>query len=253
MNLYKTADIARLNRIHPNTVRLYEQFGFIPKPARQANGYRAFTDLHLEQTRLVRMALGIEVLQNGLRKKAIGLVKAAASGDYELAIRLAEEYLAQIMVEQAHAEEAIGIVEGLLSDSRPEGSGAGLTRQETADCLHISMDALRNWEMNGLLEVKRMQNGYRIYTDDDLRRLKIIRSLRCANYSLAAILRMLNSLSGNTPADIRKTIDTPGADDEIVTACDTLLTSLGHAEQNARSMLAHLTHMKNRFQPNPPL
>ncbi|WGU97636.1 MerR family transcriptional regulator [Paenibacillus dendritiformis] len=70
------------------------------------------------------------------------------------------------------------------------------------------MDTLRNWESNGFLTVKRKQNGYRVYTDEDLQRLKIIRSLRCANYSLAAILRMLCALSSNPQADIRKIIDT---------------------------------------------
>ena len=63
--------------------------------------------------------------------------------------------------------------------------------------------------MNGLLTVKRKQNGYRIYTNSDIGYLKIIRSLRCANYSLAAILRMLNALSCNPDVDIREVIDTP--------------------------------------------
>ncbi|WP_245799737.1 MerR family DNA-binding transcriptional regulator [Virgibacillus proomii] len=55
--------------VHPNTVRLYEDLELIAKPKRQANGYRVFTDLHLEQFRLARLAFQIEVLQNGLRKK----------------------------------------------------------------------------------------------------------------------------------------------------------------------------------------
>ena len=43
-------------------------------------------------------------------------------------------------------------------------------RKEVSEYLGISMDALRNWEMNGLLTVKRKENGYRIYTDDDIKR-----------------------------------------------------------------------------------
>lgn len=119
-----------------------------------------------------------------------------------------------------------------------------LTRKETADYLQISMDALRNWEMNGLLTIKRKQNGYRIYTDEDIRRLKVIRSLRCANYSLSAILRMLNTLSQNPKADIRQVIDTPDKSDDIISVCDKLLTSLHYAEENAEAMLAHLKKMK---------
>lgn len=95
----------------------------------------------------------------------------------------------QIKKEQRNAEEAIAIAEQLLSGNEQEMDRVVLTRQETANHLQISMDTLRNWESNGLLTVKRKQNGYRVYTDEDLQRLKIIRSLRCANYSLAAILR----------------------------------------------------------------
>ncbi len=72
-----------------------------------------------------------------------------------------------------------------------------MKQKEVSEYLGITMDSLRNWEMNGLLTVKRRENGYRVYTDEDIQRLKIIRSLRCANYSLEAILRMLQQLSKN--------------------------------------------------------
>ena len=75
MNTYKTIDIARIIGIHVNTVRLYEKCGLIPKPERLGNGYRVFTDLHIEQFRLARAALQVEVLQNGLRNKRLILLR----------------------------------------------------------------------------------------------------------------------------------------------------------------------------------
>ena len=42
-----------------------------------------------------------------------------------------------------------------------------MKRKEASEYLGVSMDALRNWEMNGLLTVKRKENGYRIYTAAD--------------------------------------------------------------------------------------
>ena len=113
--------------------------------------------------------------------------------------------------------------------------------------LDISMDTLRNWEMNGLLAVKRKQNGYRVYTDEDIKWLKIIRSLRCAGYSLEAILRMLQQLSKNPGTDIRKALNTPKADEEIITVCDKLIVSLQNAEKNAENMIEMLEDMKIRF------
>ncbi len=247
INTYKTSEIAEIIGIHPNTVRLYEELELIPKPRREANGYRVFTDFNLEQFRLARLALKVEVLQNGLRKKAIEIIKTSAKGDFNGAIRLAEEYLKQIKTEQRNAEEAIAITEELLFGADFEKVNTFLTRKETSDYLQISMDVLRNWEMNGLLTIKRKQNGYRIYSQEDLQRLKIIRSLRCANYSLAAILRLLNELSDNPQTDIRASIDTPSEEDDIISVCDRLLTSLHIAEENARNILQKLNKMKRQF------
>lgn len=246
MNTYRTSEVARIIGIHPNTVRLYEELELIPKPERQRNGYRVFTDVHLEQFRLARTALEVEVLQNGLRKKAINIIKSSAAGNLEEAENITKSYLQQIETEQKNAEEAIKIVKQLLYGGKQEIDKLHLTRKETADYLQISIDALRNWELNGLLTVKRRQNGYRVYTSEDIRRLKIIRSLRCANYSLSAILRMLGELSYNPKTNIRKVIDTPKETDEIISVCDKLLTSLQHAEKNAQSILIHLKNMKKQ-------
>lgn len=208
MRTYKTSQVAAIIGIHPNTVRLYEKLKLIPTPERLSNGYRVFTDRHIEQCRLVRIAFQVEVLQNGLRKKITETVKASADGDFDAAILLIHEYLEQLVQERINAEEAIEIVKQLLSGS------AGLCtkrlkRKEVSEALGISMDTLRNWEMNGLLTVKRKENGYRVYTEDDIRRLKVIRSLRCANYSLEAILRLLQQLSQNPDTDIRAALNTP--------------------------------------------
>ena len=71
MKTYRTAQVAQMIGIHPNTVRLYEELGLISRPERRANGYRVFTDLHIAQFFLARTALRVEVLQNGLRANAV--------------------------------------------------------------------------------------------------------------------------------------------------------------------------------------
>ncbi|MGM9682315.1 MAG: MerR family transcriptional regulator [Eubacteriales bacterium] len=246
MTMYRTAQVAKMIGIHPNTVRLYEELKLIPKPERLSNGYRVFTDFHMEQCRLIRTAFQVEILQNGLRGKIVQAVKASATGDFDTAIMLAHEYLRQIKQEQRHAEEAIKIVRQLLSDgSHPHTQRH--TRKEVSEALDISLDSLRNWERNGLLTVNKKDNGYRIYTDEDIKRLKIIRSLRCANYSLEAILRLIQQLSGDPETDVRATLNTPKQSDEIISACDRLIVSLSEAEQNAYKVLGMLKEMKIRF------
>lgn len=244
---YSTSEIAKLIGIHPNTVRLYEEIEFITKPTRNANGYRIFTDLHIDQFRLARLALQVEVLQSGLRKQAINIIKTSARCDFDRALELISSYLENIIAERHNAEEAISIVEhSLLGDSMFE-EYCYLTRKETADYLHITIDTLRNWELNGLFTAKRKENGYLVYTSSDISTLKIIKSLRCANYSLASILRMLSALSDDPRANIRTAINTSNAEDDIITACDQLLTSLEHATSNAKEIVKILDKMKIKY------
>jgi DNA-binding transcriptional MerR regulator len=122
-----------------------------------------------------------------------------------------------------------------------------LKRKEVSEHLDISMDTLRNWERNGLIQIKRKQNGYRAYTGADIERLKMIRTLRLANYSLEAILRMLNALGQDPQADMKQVLNTPQADADIVSVCDRLILSLRDAEKNAGKMLAILSKMKEKF------
>ena len=246
MNIYTTTDVAKIIGIHPNTVRMYEEWGLIPLAERKSNGYRVFTDFHIEQLRLARIAFQIEVLQNGLRKKVVEIIKLSAKRDFDKAFMLAKEYRSQIQREQRNAEEAIGIAKQILSGKLEEPT-LFLRRKEVSDYLDVSMDTLRNWERNGLLQVKRKQNGYRAYTSDDIERLKIIRTLRLANYSLEAILRMLNALEHNPKVDMKQVLNTPQADADIVSDCDRLIVSLKDAEQNAEKMINIIIEMKEKF------
>ena len=246
MNTYKTAEVAAIIGIHPNTVRLYEKLKLIPKPERRPNGYRVFTEFHIKQCKLIRLAFQVEILQNGLRKKIVQMITVSATGDFDTAIALTKSYLEQIGREHRNAEEAIEIVKQILSGGIGENS-SHLKRKNVSELLDISMDTLRNWDMNGLLTVKRKDNGYRVYTDEDIQRLKIIRALRCANYSLEAILRLLQQLSKNPDIDIRTALNTPKQTEDIISVCDKLIVSLSAAEKNAVAILDMLHDMKVQF------
>ena len=243
---FRTAEVASLAGIHPNTVRLYEKTGLIPVANRESNGYRVFTSFHVEQLQLARKALQIEVLQSGLRKKIVSVVKLSAKRDFDQAISLAEEYLRGIRNERANAEEAVLIAERIIAKQSEEVSIA-LGRKEAAVLLGVSIDTLRNWELNGLISIRRKRNGYRVYTEEDIRLLKIIRTLRCANYSLQSILRMLRQLSKDPGTNIRKVLNTPQQEEDIVSVCDKLVVSLTSAERNARAIISMLRHMREKY------
>ena len=243
---YKTSEVAKIIGIHPNTVRMYEDLELISKPIRKANGYRVFTELHIYQFKLARKVFEVEVLQNGLRKKAIAIVKMSAKQDFDGAIILTKQYIKSIKKEIDNANEAVDIAEKLINGLNQEKE-FNLKRKEVSELLGISMDTLRNWEMNGLVKIKRKENGYRIYTYEDIQRLKVIRSLKCGNYSLSAILRMLNKLSEHNEADINEVLNSPNENEDIISVCDKLIISLNLAIKNAEEILEMLYEMKRKY------
>ncbi|MGN1047322.1 MAG: MerR family transcriptional regulator [Eubacteriales bacterium] len=247
MNTYTTSEIAKKIGIHPNTVRFYEKMQLITRPKRKENGYRIFTDLHIYQFKIARTAFQIELLQNGLRKQSVDIVKTVALGNIDEALDLTDRYLERIEEEKNNAEEAIKSAKAILENEDNNSVKLCMTRKEAADYLGITTDTLRNWELNGLLRIKRRRNGYRVYTEQDIQILKIIRSLRCANYSLSSILRMLTALSCNPKTDIMKVIDTPPQTDDIIIACDRLITSLDRAVCNGKAIKSMLAEMKKIF------
>jgi len=243
MKTYRTGEIAALAGLHPNTIRLYEEVGFLTKPDRLPNGYRVYTDMHLEQVLFARIALRAEVLQNGLRKTAIQIIRFAAAQEFDAARQLTQAYIAQIEREIALAKGAIQSVEDILKHLSPP-SAPQRKRSEAAEALEITVETLRNWERNGLVSIHRMQNGYRVYEAEDMQRLVIIRTLRCANYSLSAILRLMGRLTNAEELSVADALNTPAENEEIVSVCDHLLLALSGARQDANDMLLAINRMQ---------
>lgn len=242
-NTYSTSQVAKIVGLHPNTVRLYEEWGLIHKPKRKSNGYRIYNDIHIKQFQLTRKAFQTEIIHAGLRKRIIDAVKLSAEYRFDEAEEQALEYIRIAKQEIENAKEAAKICEILWQ--QPKADGVVYRRSQAAKELGLTIDTIRNWEMNGLLTVKRKQNGYRVYDTNDINRLKVIRTLRCANYSLSAILRMLNGYdNGMDKEKISNILNTPDADDDIISACDKLIDSLENAIENANEVISILHDMK---------
>ncbi|MEA4894937.1 MAG: MerR family transcriptional regulator, partial [Oscillospiraceae bacterium] len=166
--------------------------------------------------------------------------------DFDHAIQSAREYEAMLTRETENAKAAIVSVEAMLKGKR-RPDGVSLKRREAAERLGVTLDTLRNWELNGLITVKRRENGYRVYDASDLERLNIIRTLRCANYSLSAILRLMNHLDQNEAVPVEEILNTPSENEDIVSVCDRLILSLESTRKDAAEMLSLLEAMQSKF------
>ena len=55
-----TSEIARAVGVHPNTVRLYEVWGFLPPiPRDPRNGYRRYSPEEIDRLRIIRMLIRV--------------------------------------------------------------------------------------------------------------------------------------------------------------------------------------------------
>lgn len=119
---------------------------------------------------------------------------------------------------------------------------------EVAAAIGIHPNTVRLYEKLSLIpKPEREANGYRISNAEDIKRLKVIRSMRCANYSLEAILRMLRQLSQNPDVDIKAALNTPNPSEDIISICDRLIVSLTAAECNAKKIVGMLQEMKEKY------
>ncbi|WP_339176260.1 MerR family transcriptional regulator [Solibacillus sp. FSL R5-0691] len=242
--MYKTKEIATLVGLHPNTVRIYEEWGFISPVPRKANGYRIYSDTHLFQLKIARTIFRCEIVQGDIRKKAREIVYACGKEDFIKAEQLTINYLANLEREYSHALAATKIVERWLKEESTVSS-CTYSRKEVALLLDSTPEAVRNWERNGLIKVPRLDNGNRLYGERELEQLRIIRSLRSAHYSINAILRLLKQIQQPSP-DIVAILNSPTDEEDIVSVTDQLGTSLLDAIADAKDTLA-LLHEKTTF------
>lgn len=188
----RTKEVAQAVGVHVNTVRLYEEWGYISPVPRLPNSYRQYSELHVQQMRIARLAFQQEFIQHNLRKMAIDIVKKSGAQQFDAALVAAKTYEAFLQQELAFAEQAVQLAAQLLTESIEHE--ATYTHQQVAARLQVTEDVLRNWERNGLYTIARDVQNRRRYSERDVQKLLIIRVLRSAHYSIASILQLFEAL-----------------------------------------------------------
>jgi len=245
----RTSDLAHAVGIHPNTVRLYVDWGLIPPVERSPSGYRRFTQHHLDCLRLARMIYETEYPGRALRASSNEIIQHAVTDDWTGALENAHEHLALVKAEIKAADQAASVLENWAKNMTADSDEDPLTTGEVSRLLGVSMDVLRNWERNGLISVRRNSyNNYRLFGKKEIERLRIIRMLSHAGYSHMAILRMFIELDGGRTHGLKKALDTPRADEDIFTAADHLLSTLNAQEKRAREIISMIKSLINSRQ-----
>ncbi len=240
----RTTDVARELGVHPNTVRLYEAGGFIPPIPRGENNYRLYTPTLLEYARLAYMTLHWPYLATD-KHLLEDLVKSAVNNDLGMAMERAYTYLAHVRMERTMAEAAIEFLERWAAGHLMDSPRERVHIREAAQHLNVSIDMLRNWERNGLIEVPRdPQNKYRLYGTVEFGRLRVIRTLVKSGYSMMSILRMLLQFDSGKIDNLRNALHLPQQEDEhIQIIADRWLAGLLDLEQRAIATIRQVSRL----------
>ncbi len=263
MTYLRTSHLARAVGIHANTVRRYVDRGLLPPVERSPSGYRRFTSRHLDCLRLARQVYGAPYAGKAIFLLGNHIIQATVSGDLKGALALAHRHLQLVQAERAQADMAADLLERWAFGPPAAASACGnrvpafsaaprapapaddaiqpLQIGQAARVLHISIDILRNWDRSGLITVPRdPANGYRRYGAREISRLRVIRMLSRAGYSMSAILRMLLQLDQGETTDLRRALDTPRPDEDVYLASDRWLSTLAGQEERSHTMIALL-------------
>jgi DNA-binding transcriptional MerR regulator len=238
----RTSDVARAVGVHPNTVRLYEEWGFIPPVPRSAHGYRLYSRRHVDLMRLARTILHYPY--PGGKDPTLDMVRRAVAGDLAGALAAGRAYVAQIQAERAQAEAAVAALEHWAQGQADEPLPAPLRITPAARLVGLTVDILHSWERDGLLRVPRdPANGYRLYGAAEIARLRVIRILRRSGYSTMAILRTLQQFEDGRTEELGQVLDTPRPDEEVLSAADRWLSTLAAQERRACDAIEQLQAM----------
>ncbi|MWV42957.1 MerR family DNA-binding transcriptional regulator [Paenibacillus sp. HJL G12] len=188
---YKPSEIARELHISTSALRHYESWGIIPSPDRAANGYRLYTDVHFAYFRCVRSmfpGFGVRVTCDVLR--------SIQHNDADTAFWLVNKRQSELYQEKAAADQTLALLLQLELPSLPQQKLKNeMTIGEAAVFAGVTTSAIRHWEKEGLLRSKRdPNNGYRVFTPAEIRKILLIRTLRTTVYFLKSMKDIVMAL-----------------------------------------------------------
>lgn len=195
----RPVDLARAAGISAQTVREYEQTGFIPASARGSGGRRRYEERHRAALLAARAMIAGYGWMNARR-----VMRLAHAGDLDAAVALINERHAALHQSRLDAEATLAALREIAAAQPEQGDpvppGGRRSRRhrrigEAAEIAGVRVSALRFWERQGLIEPSRdPSSGYRLYDVDQLRRLRVLALLRRSSYGIEAVRPILDRL-----------------------------------------------------------
>jgi DNA-binding transcriptional MerR regulator len=193
----RTHDLALAGNISVQQVRNYEASGLIPLAQRSPSGYRLYTQQHLAALQTVRTMVPGYGWQ-----RTPAIMQAIHRGNLAAALAIIDECHAELAGKRLQVQQTLLALHTLATQSNPSQSNrARLVRVgEAAGQVGVRVSAIHFWEQQGLLHPVRDQySRYRLYDEQQMRRLRVVALLRDAGYRFDVIQSVLDELAAGRP------------------------------------------------------
>lgn len=196
----RTIDLSQAGQISVQQVRNYEADGFLPAAERSPGGYRLYTQTHLVALKTTRSLVGGYGWQ---RTRAIMQAVHQGQGNLSMALALIDERHAELAAKRRQVEQTLAALSMLAAKPAPlpgPRHSQRLRVGEAARQVGVRVSALHFWEQQGLLQPLRDNSShYRLYDEQQMRRLRVVVLLREAGYDFNAIHTTLDELAAGQP------------------------------------------------------
>jgi DNA-binding transcriptional MerR regulator len=185
-------DLARGHGLSTQAVRNYEEAGILPAAGRTPHGYRTYTSLHAGALRAF-----LALVPGHGHQTAASIMRAVNEGAAEEAFRLIDESHAQLLDDRRTLQAVESALRDLAPTTAPQpdamvsGPG-GMFIGPLAGELGLRPATLRKWERAGLVRPRRDPlTGYRVYSEADVRDIRLAHQLRRGGYLLEQIAPLI--------------------------------------------------------------
>jgi DNA-binding transcriptional MerR regulator len=194
----RTIDLAQAGGISVQQVRNYEALGLLPPAERSKSGYRLYTQSHLAALKTTR-----SMVRGYGWQRTPEIMQALHRGELITALAAIDTRHAELASKRLQVEQTLIALHALAAQSAPQPGTRHLQRfrvGEAAKQVGVRVSALHFWEQQGLLHPLRDQSsGYRLYDEQQMRRLRTVVLLRDAGYDFNVILLVLDELVAGQP------------------------------------------------------
>lgn len=199
---FRPIDLARSAGVSSATVRMYEREGFLPTAERSPSGHRRYRFKHLRALEVAR------ALMRGYGwEYAKRVMRALHSGHPDEVLALVDAKHAEIERGREELDATMSALRLIAETADDERRPIDLAKRsqfarvgEAARQAGVPVSSLHFWEEQGLLKPQRdSENMYRLYSNNDLRQLKLIVMLRQSGYQFGNIRTVLDELGKGNP------------------------------------------------------